>query len=171
MTDTQGRQNLLQLAKPVPKRSGKATGSLTIQTKYAPRPSALERSSARPMTHQIPLAAGTPIEGPRHRIRIKTRHEAASSGSSWVGPRPPVIEVVPQATPVTPKPLHPITQQIQSYQPKTTKEERAAKAALKAAALKEAAKVALAKKEAKLQISAQKEIAKQAKMVAKAFQS
>ena len=170
VTDTQGRQNLLQLAKPVPKGSGEATGSLTLQTKYAPRPIALERSSAsRPMTKQIPLAAGTPIEGPRHHIRIKTgraRQEAASSGSGWVGPRPPVIEVVP-AQPA-PK-LHPITQQIQTYQSKTTKEERAAKAAIKAAALKQATEVALAKKQAKLQILTEKEIAKQAKMVAKAF--
>ena len=69
ITDTSGRKSLLSLAQPVDKTSAEAQGSLTLKTKYAPRPRVHERASGAPMKRQIPLAAGQPLEGPRHRVR------------------------------------------------------------------------------------------------------
>ncbi len=104
MTNTEGCKNMLQLAKPVPKGSGEATGSLTFQTKFAPCPSALERSSAsRPVMKQIPLAAGTLIEGPSHRIRMK-----AASGSGWVGPTPATAIPTPTPAPASAVGISPV---------------------------------------------------------------
>ena len=65
--------------------------------------------------------------------------------------------------------MHPISAFIASYVPKTTKEERAAKEALKAIATKAAVKAAKDEKDAKLNASVQKELLKQKKQVAKAF--
>ena len=74
--DTRGRRNLLALAKPVEKGSEEAGASLTIQTKHAPRPRGLQKVAGKALTKQIPLAAGQPVEGPRHRVRLKVKAKA-----------------------------------------------------------------------------------------------
>ena len=90
VVDTQGRRNLLALAQPVAKGSAEAQGSLTLQTKYAPRPSTLERLGAgTPMRGQIPLAAGQPVEGPRHRVRLAAKSSKSKAAKKAPAPEEP----------------------------------------------------------------------------------
>ena len=131
VVDTQGRRNLLALAQPVPKGSAEAQGSLTLKTKYAPRPSALERVGAvTAMKRQIPLAAGQPVEGPRSRVRLSVKSkrkpaaasaEAPSEGRSSSSTGPNLL------APGREKQVDFIKAGILAYEPKTTKAEREAK--------------------------------------------
>ena len=155
VVDSTGHRNLLKLQLPVPKASADAPkNSLTVtRQREAPR-EGTDRERETPMTHAIPLPKGHPLE-----VGYRPK-ETASSGSGFVGPRPPVDE---------PKAAHPISAFIASYVPKSTPEERAFKAKAVADKKAAAAKVAKDKKDAKLNADAEKEFLKQKKQVAKAF--
>ena len=158
VVDSTGHRNLLKLQLPVPKASADAPkNSLTVtRQREAPR-EGTDRERETPMTHAIPLPKGHPLE-----VGYRPK-ETASSGSGFVGPRPPVEEPAPQ--------VHPISAFIASYVPKSTPEERAFKA--KAVADKKAAtaKVVKDKKDAKLNADVEKVLARQRKEVAKVFKS
>ena len=125
------KQILLALAQPVPKGSAEAQGSLTLKTKYAPRPSALERVGAgTAMKKQIPLAAGQPVEGPRSRVRmsVRSKRKPAASAEAPVSEGRSSSSTGPNLlAPGREKKVDFIKAQILAYEPKTTKEEREAK--------------------------------------------
>ncbi len=84
MTDTQGRRNLVPLAKPVEKGSEEAQGQLTMSTKFKPRPRRVQKVVGTPMKGVIPLAAGQPVEGPRHRVRLTVKSTVPKQASTPV---------------------------------------------------------------------------------------
>ena len=136
VVDSKGRRNLLSLAQPVAKGSAEAQGSLTLQTKYVPRPSALEKHGAgKPMRKQIPLAAGQPVEGPRHRVRLGIKTSKAKKAKKAEAPEEPaegrsssstgpnlLVEGRPE------KKVDFIKAQILAHEPKNTKAELKARA-------------------------------------------
>ncbi len=157
VTDTQGRRNLVSLAKPVEKGSEEAQGQLTMNTKFKPRPRGIQKVVGTPMKGTIPLAAGQPVEGLRHRVRLTvktavpkqaTPAHVPTPGGSSSSKAPPEI-AMPKFSRVD----------IDAYTPKTSPEERAAKAVaakLKKGALEQAKKERQAQKETKANAAAAK---------------
>jgi hypothetical protein len=75
VVDTKGNKNLLKMARPAEVGSGEAQGALTVPTKkVVVRGPQTTGNTA--MTKKIPLAAGTPLEAPRFRMRLRPRPKA-----------------------------------------------------------------------------------------------
>ena len=90
VVDDKGKKNLLKMARPAELGSGEAEGALTIPHKKV-KVRGPQTTGNKPMTKKIPVAAGTPLEAPRFRVRlqphpkaktVKPAAEKASKGKS-----------------------------------------------------------------------------------------